>query len=127
MWAREARVRPHRAAGAGNAATSLCPTSWFSPPRPRLAIRHPTYSARDAVLLSASAAVDTVLLMPQYLGVDHRDWERTCKFCGSRLDWFYSSEIAGFGMPEKDVIFTSVCTANCKTFARTGETGAKNK
>ena len=62
-----------------------------------------------------------------YMGIDHRDWDQKCKFCDSPLDWLYANEIAGSGMPQKDVIFESVCTNNCRAYQRSGETGARNK
>jgi len=61
------------------------------------------------------------------MGIDHRQWDQTCRHCNGPLDWEYANEIAGSGMSEKDVIFKPVCVERCRAYSRAGETGAKNR
>ncbi len=63
-----------------------------------------------------------VRVMPQYMGIDQREWERNCD-CGGRLDWVYSNSIESSGSATKRVVFRPVCVSNCRAYARGGETG----
>ncbi|MDX1881865.1 hypothetical protein [Mycolicibacterium sp. 120270] len=64
--------------------------------------------------------------MPQYMGIDHREWARTCK-CGGPLDWEFVRFIESYGGDEKKAVFKPVCVNRCRGFTRADETGQTAK
>lgn len=65
--------------------------------------------------------------MPQYMGIDQRDWARTCA-CGGRLDWEFTNFIEFYGADEKkQAVFKPVCIESCRGYTRADETGQSKK
>lgn len=49
-------------------------------------------------------------IMPQYMGIDHRDWESVCPRCAGSLDWWFAN---GYRTsPDRVVaVFVPECTS----------------
>lgn len=64
--------------------------------------------------------------MPQYMGIDHRGWARSCS-CGGPLDWEFTNFVESYGGDQKTAVFKPVCVNRCRGYTRASETGATAK
>lgn len=50
--------------------------------------------------------------MPQYMGIDHRSWERQCPRCGGKLDWWFATAYR-VGTSKLTAMFVPDCEGDC--------------
>lgn len=57
--------------------------------------------------------------MPQYMGIDHRNWERKCPRCGGQIDWWFAHAYQ-VGTAKLTAVFVPDCLGSCEEGADIG-------